>query len=109
LNLEQMLPLGLSFLQAALPSISKLFGAEKTAFVTKAVDFVVEAAPIVAKQYKDLKPVVQNVIMVLKSDPSTHMAQLDALEAAEVALDKDFDDAAAAAIAEDAAAAKPQT
>jgi len=105
-NLEQIIPLGVSLLQAALPSLSKLIGDSKATFITKAVAFVAEAAPIVAKEYKDLKPIVQNVIVALKSDPSTLMDQLDKLEEAEKILDQDFDDAAAAALAEDDAASK---
>lgn len=109
MNTETILTGGLALLQAALPSLSKLVGDSKTTFIGKAVEFITEAAPLVAKQYQGLKPITQNIIMALKSDPSTHMAQLDALEEAEKILDKDFDDAADAALAEDAAAAKPQT
>lgn len=97
--LETLIPAGISLIQ------SLIGGSALTSPIIKyAVEFVTAAAPTVIQEYKDLKPVVKNIITALKADPSTLPAQLEDLEKAEVLIDAAFEAAAAKAIAEDKAA-----
>lgn len=98
-TLTDLIPLALSLLQKVLPSITG-----NSPAITAAVNVAVQAAPLVVETYQDLKPQLMNIIAALKADPATAPAELEKLEEAEKQLDADFDAAAAAALAEDAAA-----
>jgi hypothetical protein len=89
---------------AAISLISSLLSSTKltTPLITGIIDVVSAATPVIIKEYKDLKPIVSNIIAVIKADPSTQLDQLKALEQYEIQLDAEFDEAAAAAQAEDA-------
>jgi hypothetical protein len=89
----------LSLIAALLPA-----GAN-SALIEKIIEALVALIPIIVQEYKDLVPIVKNIIVAIKSDPSTTAAQIDALDAMEAQLDADYDAAATAAAAEDAAAA----
>jgi len=95
--MEQLIP-------AAIGLISSLLSTTKltTPLVTGIIDVVSAATPVIIQEYKDLKPIVSNIIAVVKADPATQIEQLEALKKSEVLLDADFDAAAAAALAEDA-------
>lgn len=95
--MEQIIP-------AAISLISSLLATTKltTPLIEGIISVVSAATPVIIKEYKDLKPIVSNIIAVIKADPSTQMDQLKALEQYEVQLDADFEAAAAAAQAEDA-------
>jgi hypothetical protein len=93
-------PAILGLLQQFLPQI-----AGSSPAIGMAVKAVVALAPVVASSYKDLKPMIGNVITALKSDPAALPDQIAELEKAEAILDAEFDEAAAAALAEDMAAA----
>lgn len=94
--MESLVPLVLGMIQRALPMIGG------SAPVLKEVaDIVVAVTPAVISTYKDLKPIVSNIIAALKADPATAREQIERLEAAEAQLDADFDAAADAALAED--------
>jgi hypothetical protein len=97
--MEALIPLVLSLIQHALP----LLGGSAPA-IAKVVDVVVAVTPTVISTYKDLKPIVTNIVQTLKSDPATARAQIEKLEAVEAQLDADFDDAADKALADDKAA-----
>jgi hypothetical protein len=88
----------LSLIAALLPA-----GAN-AALIEKIIEALVALIPIIVQEYKDLVPIVQNIIVAVKGDPATTEAQLDALDAMEAQLDADYESAAAAAAAEDAAA-----
>lgn len=75
-----------------------------SALIEKIIDALVAVYPLVVQEYKDLTPIVKNIITALRSDPSTTAAQLDALDKLEAQLDADYEMAAAAAAAEDLAA-----
>lgn len=94
-----LLPLALNLIQTSLP----LIGGASPA-VSTAIKIITAAAPVVYSTYRDLIPIVKRSIAVLKADSSTTDAQIAELEAAEAILDQDFDEAAAAALAEDRAA-----
>lgn len=92
----------LTLIAALLPQLGG-----NAAIVAKIIDALTALVPIIIAEYKDLAPIVANIITAVRSDPSTTGAQLGALEAMERQLDADFETAAVAAAAEDAAAAKP--
>lgn len=97
--LETLIPAGISLIQ------NLIGGTALTSPIVKyAVEFVTAAVPVVIKEYKDLKPVVSNIITALKADPSTLPTQLEELEKSEILIDAAFEEAAAKAIAEDEAA-----
>jgi hypothetical protein len=75
------------------------------ALVEKIIEALTALYPIIVREYQDLLPIVKNIITALKADPSTTATQLDALDKMEAQLDADFEAAATAAAAEDAAAA----
>jgi hypothetical protein len=99
--MEQLIP-------AAIGLISSLLATTKltTPLVTGIIDVVTAATPVIIKEYKDLKPIVSNIIAVVKADPATQADQLEALKKAEVQYDADFEAAASAALAEDAEVTK---
>ena len=72
------------------------------ALIEKIIAVLIQLIPVIVQEYKDLLPIVQNIITALKSDPSTSAQQLATLEELEVQYDADFEAAAAAALAEDA-------
>lgn len=88
----------LSLIAALLPA-----GAN-AALIEKIIEALVALIPIIMQEYKDLLPIVKNIIVAVKGDPATTAEQLDALDAMEAQLDADYEAAAAAAAAEDAAA-----
>lgn len=79
------------------------------ALVEKILAVLIQLVPVLVKEYQDLLPIVQNIIVALKSDPSTTADQLAALQNLEVQWDADFEAAAAAAQAEDASPPAPPT
>lgn len=85
-----------------LPAVAGSGGASVTG---KIISGLIALYPLIMSTYKDLKPVVTNIMTALRSDPSTTQAQLDVLDKFEAALDADYDEAYALALAEDAAAA----
>lgn len=97
--MEALIPAGLSLIQSLLGGT-----ALESPIIKYAVEFVTAAAPVVVQEYKDLKPVVKNIITALKADPSTLPTQLEDLEKSEVLIDAAFEASAVKAIAEDDAA-----
>jgi hypothetical protein len=78
------------------------------ALIGTIIDGLVALTPIIIQEYRDLKPIVANILTALRSDPSMLKDQLAALDAFEERLDASYGEAAALAAAEDAsfAAAK---
>ena len=95
--MEQIIPAAINLISGLLTS-TKL----TTPLIEGIISVVSAATPLIIKEYKDLKPIVSNIIAVIKADPSTQLDQLKALEQYEIQLDAEFDEAAAAAQAEDA-------
>ena len=94
--MEQLIPAAISLISSLL-STTKL----TSPLVTGIVDVVTAATPVIIKEYKDLKPIVANIIAAVKADPATNTQQLDILKQSEIQLDADFETAATAAEAED--------
>lgn len=93
-------------MNAVLALIEALLPAGTNAvLIGKIIDALIALYPIISQEYKDLMPIVKNIIVALRSDPSTTTAQLDALDVMEAQLDADFDAAATAAEAEDGTSA----
>lgn len=80
-------------------------GGATTSLIAKIIAILTDLVPIIIKEYQDLMPIVRNIIVALKSDPSTTAAQLEQLQVQEAQWDAEFEAAATAALAEDAAAA----
>lgn len=95
--METLIPAGIALIQQLLGSGSLL----ASPVVKYAIEFITAATPVVIQEYKDLKPVVKNIITALKADPSTLPTQLDDLEKLEIDIDAAFEAEAARAIAED--------
>jgi hypothetical protein len=95
--MESIIPAGVALLQQLLSNTSLT-----SPLIAKAVDLVSALVPVIVQEYKSLKPIVSNIITVLKADPSTQADQLKALKLSEAQIDADFDAAANAALAEDA-------
>lgn len=72
------------------------------ALIGKIIAAMTDIVPVVMQEYRDLVPIVRNIITALKADPATSADQLAELEAMEAQWDAEFDAAAAAALAEDA-------
>lgn len=89
----------IALIEALLPNLGG-----NVSLIGKIITAITSLIPIIVQEYKDLVPIVKNIITALKADPSTLPAQLDALDEAEKQLDADYDDAFARAQAEDAAA-----
>lgn len=91
----------LTLISALLPALGG-----NAALVEKIIAALVALYPIIKQEYTDLLPIVKNIVLALKADPSTTAAQLDDLDKMEIQIDADYETAAAAAAAEDAAATK---
>jgi hypothetical protein len=89
----------LTLIMAFLPQASG-----DAAITEKIISALVALWPMIKSEYADLKPIVSNIITALRSDPTATAANLDALDKFEAQLDADYETAAVAAAAEDAAA-----
>ena len=94
----------IAILQSVLALVAQLAGSSaNAALVAKIIDILLAVIPVVVQEYKDLLPIVQNIIVALKADPATTADQLAKLQALELVWDADFEAAANAAAAEDGA------
>ena len=88
--------------QVLLPNLSA------TSTVAKVITMLEAIVPVVIKEAQDLAQPVRNIILALRNNGAITAEQLDQLDALEAKLDADFDAAAEAAEAADAAVvAKP--
>jgi len=92
-----LLSLSLNLITKILPQIPIL----ASPIVSDIIKTVAVATPIVMSTYKDLKPIVTNIIKGLKNSGNITEDDWNALIEAEKLIDEDFDKAAAAALAED--------
>lgn len=98
--MEALLSLSLNLIAKILPQVPVL----ASPIVSDIVKTVAVATPVVISTYKDLKPIVSNIIKGLKNSGNLTEDDWNALIEAEKIIDEDFDKAAAAALAEDEAA-----
>ncbi len=100
--MEALISMSLGLITKLLPMIPAL----STPLVKDIVNTVAVATPVVISTYKDLKPIIANIIKGLKNSGNLTEEDWNALVEAEKLIDEDFEKAAAAALAEDEAAAK---
>lgn len=94
--MESLIPAAISLINSLLTS-TKL----TTPLINGIIDVVTAATPVVIQEFKDLKPIVANIIAVVKADPATQTSQLETLKKSEILLDADFESATTAALTED--------
>jgi hypothetical protein len=85
--------------------IAKLAPGATTELITQIITVLTELIPVLVETYKDLLPVVQNIITALKSNAEITDDQWAALDALSAQYDAAFQAALSAAEADDAAAA----
>lgn len=98
--MEGLISLSLGLITKLLPMIPAL----STPLVRDIVNTVAVATPVVISTYKDLKPIVANIIKSLKNSGNLTEEDWNSLVEAEKLIDEDFEKAAAVALAEDEAA-----
>lgn len=76
--------------------------ASTASVVGQIISTLLQIVPILVKGYKEMIPVVQNIINALSDNPATTEEQLKSLRALSETVDKAFEEAAAKALAEDA-------
>lgn len=104
--MESLIPVVIGLVEQLLPVLGASSSIQAAApLVAKIINGLIVAAPFIRQEFTDLKPRVLAVIAALKADPATNAKQIEVLEQLEVGLDAEFDEAAAAALAEDAEAA----
>lgn len=95
--MDAIINLSLTLLEQIVPQLS---GAN-AALITKIIEGLVTLVPILIKEYKDVVPFIQNVIMLLKNNNAVTADQLAALDALETQIDAQFEADAARVLAED--------
>ena len=75
--------------------------------IAQVINILVALTPVLIQEYKDLLPIVQNIITVLQQSDDITDDQWDSLDAMSAQYDAEFKAALAAAEAEDAAS-KPK-
>jgi predicted PurR-regulated permease PerM len=87
----------LSLLETLLPLVTS------SDQIAKVIATLIQIIPIITKEAQDLVQPVQNIIAALQANPAASDQQLADLAALDAKVDADFDAAAAAVEAEDAA------
>jgi hypothetical protein len=95
--MEALLSLSLNLISKILPQIPIL----ASPIVSDIIKTVSVATPIVMSTYKDLKPIIANIIKGLKNSGNITEDDWNTLIEAEKLIDEDFDKAATAVLAED--------
>lgn len=99
-----LIQLALTLLQQVVPQL----GGANAQLITKIINGLVVLVPILIQEYKELVPVVKNIISVLKNSGNLNEDQWNQLIEMEVKIDAAFDEAANKALVEDEAAAGQQ-
>lgn len=94
----------LAVVQALLSLVAMISPGASTGIIAQIIEALVTIIPVIVKEAKDLAPPVKNIIAALRGSEQITPEQLDQLDALELELDADFDDAADKATAEDIAA-----
>jgi hypothetical protein len=95
-----IIPILLSMLEEIAPGAT-------TVVIEKVVNLLVVLVPIIIQEYKDLVPIVTNIIAALQQSGDITPDQWAALDAMSKQYDADFHTALTAAMAQDAVATKP--
>lgn len=89
----QLIASFLSMLLAVIPQMTN------SQAVNSVVTWLEQIIPTLVQEYQDLLPTVKNIIALLKSNAAVTPEQVATLQAQEVVIDKAFDDALAAYLA----------
>ena len=95
--MDAVIQLLLGLLQQLLPSL----GVANAGLISKIVEGLVALIPVLIKEYKDVLPMVQNVISALKANAAITPEQIIKLQTIEAQIDADFETAATNALADD--------
>lgn len=98
-----LLQKGLAAAVTILPAIAPYV--KGTGAVGAVIDGIATVLPIIVQVEQKLAPVISQTIAILRSNDDVTPEQLAALDAFEALIDADFEDAAALALANDAAVA----
>jgi hypothetical protein len=97
--MSAIIPAVIALLGQLIPAL----GSSATAnIVTQIITILIQMIPVLIKEYNDLIGPVKNIIAALSANPATTAAQLQTLQALDIAMDNAFETAAAKALAEDA-------
>lgn len=94
-----MMTIFTSILEMVLAVVPQLTTSE---VVGRIITTLQQLLPVLIKEYRDLLPIVKNIITALKSNGMAVDAQLDALDLLDAQVDTAFETAAQAALKEDA-------
>lgn len=94
--MQQIIPLLLSLLQRLAPGAT-------TSVIGEVIAILSALVPVLVQEYKDLLPIVQNIIAALQSNGNISPEQWAALDTMSAQYDAEFMTALAAAKAQDAA------
>lgn len=97
--MQPIIQLVLTLLAQAIPQLA---GAN-AGLITQIINGLIALVPLLVKEYNDAIPFIKNVITLLKNHNAITPEQLQTLDVLEVQIDAAFEDAAAKALAEDAA------
>lgn len=75
--------------------------------ITSIINALIALVPTLVQEYKDLVPIVKNIIAALSGNSTTTADQLTTLAALDAQVDADFEAAATAAQAQDATPPSP--
>lgn len=100
----EVIQLVLALLQQIVPQLASANGQ----LIAKIIAGLAVLIPVLIKEYKDLVPIVKNIIKVLKDSGKLTEDQWNTLIEMETKIDADFDQAASAALVEDETADKSQ-
>ena len=104
--MSAVIPMIISLLSQLIPAL----GSSSTAsLVGQIISILIQIIPILVKEYNDLVGPVKNIIAALSANPATTAAQLQTLQALDIAMDNAFEAAAAKALAQDATPVAPST
>lgn len=87
----------LALLQALMPMLTSATS------VQSVINALVQIIPVLVKEFQDVVPIIKNIIAALSENPATTEEQLAELAKLDEKVDAEFEAAAAAAQAEDAA------
>lgn len=107
IDIADLLQKGLSAAVAILPVIAPYV--KGTGAVGAVIDGIANVLPVIVQVEQKLAPIISETIAILRSNDEITPEQLAALDAFEALIDADFEDAAAFALANDAAVAAAQS
>lgn len=100
MSILSAVPSVIGLIQSLIPSLPTA----AQGVITSTIGVLAEYTPLVIAEYKALKPIVSGAIAAIEANPNTMPEQIAKLRELSKAVDDDFDDALAAARAEDSAA-----